>query len=199
VKRLWMTLALTVGLMVALAGCSPPVAVQPAVVCATIKPIALIVQAIAGSTVQVSVLANDGGVPLQNAHDLAAASTVVFESGTSFDAWASNIVPENVRLVNLSVASDKSMPGSPWLSLHDAADMARTVRDTLDTTYPRMKDQFDSRYVAFLSQSSQADGQLKKLIWNAHTRACLAEDATWSRGLQTSAWRVVVQPGLEGT
>jgi len=100
VKRLWMTLALTVGLMVALAGCSPPVAVQPAVVCATIKPIALIVQAIAGSTVQVSVLANDGGVPLQNAHDLAAASYVVFESGTSFDAWASNIVPENVRLVN---------------------------------------------------------------------------------------------------
>lgn len=197
-KRLRMILALTVAATIALAGCGQRAVVQPTVVCATIKPIALIVQAIAGSALQVRVLANADGTPLQNAHELASESAVVFQTGMLIDAWSGKIVPESVRLVSLSVASDSSTQGSPWLSLQYATDMARAVRDTLETAYPGMKDQFDSRYAAFLSESSQADGQLKKLIWNAHTRAFLAEDATWSPAAGDFGLRIVVRPGLKG-
>jgi ABC-type Zn uptake system ZnuABC Zn-binding protein ZnuA len=198
VKKLQMILALTVAVTMAVPGCGPRSVVRPTIISGTIKPVALIAQAIAGTALQVQVLAGGDGAPLQNAQELASASAVVFQTGTSIDTWSSEMVKGSVRLVSLSAALDKGTSGGSWLSFRDSADMARLIRDTLDALYPELKEQFDSRYAVFMDQCSQADGRLKRLVWNAGTRAFLAGDTTWSRAAGDFGLRVVVQPGLKG-
>ena len=197
-KKLRMILALTMAVTMTVSGCGPRSVVRPTIVAGTIKPVALIAQAIAGSALQVQVLAGDDGAPLQNAQELASASAVVFQTGTAIDRWSSEMVQGSVRLVSLSAALDKGTSGGSWLSFRDSADMARLIRDTLDALYPESKEQFDSRYAVFMDQCSQADGRLKRLVWSAGTRAFLAGDTTWSSAAGDFGLRVVVQPGLTG-
>jgi ABC-type Zn uptake system ZnuABC Zn-binding protein ZnuA len=198
VKKLRMILALTMAVTMTVSGCGPRSVVRPTIVAGTIKPVALIAQAIAGTALQVQVLAGDDGAPLQNAQELASASAVVFQTGTAIDRWSSEMVQGSVRLVSLSAALDKGTSGGSWLSFRDSADMARLIRDTLDALYPELKEQFDSRYAVFMDQCSQADGRLKRLVWNAGTRAFLAGDTTWSSAAGDFGLRVVVQSGLTG-
>jgi len=193
-----MILALTMVVTMAVSGCGPRTVLRPTIISGTIKPVALIAQAIAGSALQVHVLAGGDGVPLQNARELVSTSAVVFHTGSTIDAWSSEIEQGSVRFVSLSAALDKGTPGSPWLSFRDSADMARLMRDTLDTLYPELKEQFDSRYAVFMDECSQADGRLKRLIWSAGTRAFLAEDTTWSGAAADFGLRILVQPGLKG-
>lgn len=197
-KKLWMILALTMVVTMAVSGCGPRNMVQPTIISGTIEPVALIAQAIAGSALQVQVLAGDDGAPLQNARELVSTSAVVFQTGTSIDTWFSEMEQGRVRFVSLSAALDKGTPDGSWLSFRDSADMARLMRDTLDALYPELKEQFDSRYAVFMDQCSQADGRLKRLVWSAGTRAFLTEDATWSSAARDFGLRVVVQPGLKG-
>ena len=197
-KKLRMILALTMAVTMTVSGCGPRSVVRPTIVAGTIKPVALIAQAIAGSALQVQVLAGDDGAPLQNAQELASASAVVFQTGTSIDRWSSEMAQGSVRLVSLSAALDNGTSGGSWLSFRDSADMARLIRDTLDALYPELKEQFDSRYAVFMDQCSQADGRLKRLVWSAGTRAFLAGDTTWSSAAGDFGLRVVVQPGLTG-
>ncbi|MCX6097760.1 MAG: zinc ABC transporter substrate-binding protein [Caldiserica bacterium] len=197
-KKLQTILALTVAVTMAVSGCGPRNVVRPMIISGTIRPVALIAQAIAGAALQVHVLAGSDGVPLQNAQELASASAVVFQTGTSIDTWSSKMQQGGVRFVSLSAALDKGRLGSPWLSFRDAADMARLMRDTLDALYPELKEQFDSRYAVFMDECSQADGRLKRLVWSAGTRAFLAEDTTWSGAAADFGLRILVQPGLKG-
>jgi ABC-type Zn uptake system ZnuABC Zn-binding protein ZnuA len=198
VKKLRMILAFIMVLTMAVSGCGPRNVVRPTMISGTIKPVALIAQAIVGSALQVQVLAGGDGVPLQNARKLVSTSAVVFQTGTSIDAWSSDMEQGSVPFVSLSAALDKGTPEGSWLSFQDSADMARLMRDTLDALYPELKEQFDARYAAFMDQCSQADGRLKRLVWSAGTRAFLAEDTTWSSVAGDFGLRVVVQPGLKG-
>src|SRR5450756_1924933 len=193
-----MILALTMIVTMTVSGCGPRNVVVPTIISGTIKPVALIAQAIAGTALQVQVLAGDDGTPLQNARELVSKSAVVFQTGASIDTWSSGMEQGSVRFVSLSAALDKGMPGGSWLSFRNAADMARLMRDTLDALYPALKEQFDSRYAVFMDQCSQADGRLKRLVWSAGTRAFLAEDTMWSSVAGDFGLRIVVQPGLKG-
>ena len=197
-KKLWMILALTMIVTMTVSGCGPRNVVVPTIISGTIKPVALIAQAIAGTALQVQVLAGDDGTPLQNARELVSKSAVVFQTGASIDTWSSGMEQGSVRFVSLSAALDKGMPGGSWLSFRNAADMARLMRDTLDALYPALKEQFDSRYAVFMDQCSQADGRLKRLAWSAGTRAFLAGDTTWSSAAGDYGLRVMVQPDLKG-
>jgi len=198
VRKSYTILAVIVAATMLMPACTPRDAVKPAIISVTIRPVALIVQAVAGSAMEVRVLADADGNPVQNAQELASGSAVVFQAGTSIDRWSSGIVPKGVQLVTVCTVSDANAPGDPWLSLQFAGGFARLVRDTLDTMYPGLQDKFDSQYAVFMNQCSQADGQLKKLVWKAQTRTFLAEDATWSRAAGDFGLRVVVQPGLKG-
>ncbi len=197
-KRLRAILALTMVVTMALSGCGPRKALPPTIVSGTVKPVALIAQAIAGTALQVHVLAGDDGAPLQNAQELASASAVVFQTGTSIDTWSSKMQQGSTRFVSLSASLDKGTLGSPWLSFRDATDMALIMRDTLDALYPDLKEQFDSRYAVFMDECSQADGRLKRLVWSAGTRTFLAEDTTWSGAAADFGLQNLVQPGLKG-
>ena len=197
-NKLRMILAFTMVVTMAVSGCGPRNVVVPTIISGTIKPVALIAQAIAGSALQVQVLAGNDGAPLQNARELVSKSAIVFQTGASIDTWSSEMEQGSVRFVSLSAALDKGTPEGSWLSFRDAADMARLMRDTLDALYPELKEQFDSRYAAFMDQCSQADGRLKRLVWSAGTRAFLAGDTTWSSAAGDYGLRVVVQPGLKG-
>lgn len=197
-KKLRTILALAMIVTMTVSGCGPRNVVVPTIISGTIKPVVLIVQAIAGTALQVQVLAGGDGSPLQNAQELVSASAVVFRTGTSIDAWSSAMEQASVSFVSLSAALDKGTPEGAWLSFRDSADMARFVRDTLTTMYPELREQFDSRYAVFMDQCSQADGRLKRLVWSAGTRAFLAEDSTWSSAAGDFGLRVVVQPGLKG-
>ena len=192
------TLALAIVVFVTLSGCGPRGAVPPKAISATIRPVVLIAEAIAGTALQVQTLAGDDGAPLLSARELAATSAAVFVTGTPIDSWATDMELADIHVVRLSDALDKNAPDGPWLSFRDSADMARLIRDTLDALYPGLKDQFDSRYATFMDQCSQADGRLKQLVWDAGTRAFLAEDTTWSSAARDFGLRVVVQPGLKG-
>jgi ABC-type Zn uptake system ZnuABC Zn-binding protein ZnuA len=191
-------LAFTIVLTMLMSGCGPRTVVQPTIISGTIKPVAMIAQAIAGTALQVQVLAGDNGAPLQNVKELMSKSAVVFQTGASVDAWSNEMEQGSVRFVSLSAALDKGTPGCSWLSFRDVADMARLMRDTLDVMYPELKEQFDSRYAAFVDQCSQADGRLKRLVWSAGTRAFLAGDTTWSSAARDYGLQVVVQPDLKG-
>lgn len=196
-KKLWMILvALTV--TVAASGCGSPNVAPPMTISGTIKPVALIAQAIAGTSLQVQVLAGDDGSPLQNAQELVSRSAVVFRTGTPVDTWSTAMKEGGVSVVSLSGASDKGVSDGSWLSFRDSADMARLIRDTLAATYPDLKEQFDSAYARFMDQCSQADGRLKRLVWSAGTRGFLADDTTWSSAARDFGLRVVVQPALKG-
>jgi ABC-type Zn uptake system ZnuABC Zn-binding protein ZnuA len=197
VNKLRMILAFTMVVTLAVSGCGPRNVVVPTIISGTIKPVALIAQAIAGTALQVQVLAGNDGAALQNARELVSTSAVVFQTGTSIDTWSSGMEQGSVRFVSLSVALDKGTPGGSWLSFRNATDMARLMRDTLDALYPALKEQFDSRYAVFMDQCSQADGRLKRLVWSAGTRAFLAEDTMWSSAAGDFGLRVVVQPGLK--
>ena len=197
-KKHRMILALTMIVTIAVSGCGPRSVVRPTIISGTIKPVALIAQAIAGTALHVQTLAGDDGTPVQNAQELISASAVVFRLGTSVDTWSGDMKPGNARIVDLSDALDKNAPDGAWLSFRDAADMARLMRDTLDTLYPELTEQFDSHYATFMDQCSQADGRLKRLVWSAGTRAFLAEDTTWSSAARDFGLRVVLQPGLKG-
>jgi ABC-type Zn uptake system ZnuABC Zn-binding protein ZnuA len=198
VKKLRMILALTIIVTMTVSGCGPRNVVVPTIISGTIKPVALIAQAIVGTALQVQVLAGDNGASLQNVKELVSKSAVVFQTGASVDAWSNEMEQGSVRFVSLSVALDKGTPEGSWLSFRDATDMARLMRDTLNVLYPALKEQFDSRYAVFMDQCSQADGRLKRLVWSAGTRAFLAEDTTWSSAAGDFGLRVVVQPGLKG-
>ena len=191
-------LAFTIVLTMLMSGCGPRTVVQPTIISGTIKPVAMIAQAIAGTALQVQVLAGDNGASLQNVKELVSKSAVVFQTGASVDAWSNEMEQGSVRFVSLSAALDKGTPGCSWLSFRDVADMARLMRDTLDVMYPELKEQFDSRYAAFVDQCSQADGRLKRLVWSAGTRAFLAGDTTWSSAARDYGLQVVVQPDLKG-
>ncbi|MHB8105979.1 MAG: metal ABC transporter solute-binding protein, Zn/Mn family [Candidatus Cryosericum sp.] len=191
-------IAFAIVLTTAMSGCGRRTTVQPMIISGTIKPVAMIVQAVAGTAFQVQILAGDNGTPLQNAEGLASKSAVVFRTGASIDAWSAAMDRGSARLVDLSAALDTGASGGPWLSFRDASDMARLVRDTLDAVYPDLKEQFDSRYAVFVDQCSQADGRLKRQVWTAGTRAFLAADTTWSMAAEDYGLRVVVQPDLKG-
>ncbi|HEY5001176.1 MAG TPA: zinc ABC transporter substrate-binding protein [Candidatus Cryosericum sp.] len=197
-NKLRIILACTMVVTMAVSGCGPRNVVVPTIISGTIKPVALIAQAIAGTALQVQVLAGNDGAPLQNARELVSTSAVVFQTGTSIDTWSSEMEQGGVRFISLSAALDKSTLEGSWLSFRDAADMARLMRETLDALYPELKEGFDSRYAVFMDQCSQADGRLKRLVWSAGTRAFLAEDTTWSSAAGDFGLRVVVQPGLKG-
>ena len=191
-------LAFTIVLTMLMSGCGPRTVVQPTIISGTIKPVAMIAQAIAGTALQVQVLVGDNGAPLQNVKELVSKSAVVFQTGASVDAWSNEMEQGSARFVSLSAALDKGTPGCSWLSFRDATDIARLMRDTLDVMYPELKEQFDSRYAAFVDQCSQADGRLKRLVWSAGTRAFLAGDTTWSSAARDYGLQVVVQPDLKG-
>lgn len=197
-KKLRTILALTIVVTMAVSGCSPRNVVRPTIISGTIKPVALIAQAIAGTALQVQVLAGKDGAPLPNSQELVSRSAVVFRTGTSVDTWSSEVEHGSVRFVSLSAALDKGTPNGSWLSFRNSTDMARLIRDTLDVLYPDLKEQFDSRYAVFMNQCSQADGRLKRLVWSAGTRAFLAADTTWSSAAGDFGLQVVVQPGLMG-
>lgn len=197
-NKLRMILALTMIVIVAVSGCGPRKMALPMIISGTIKPVALIVQAIAGTSLHVQVLAGNDGSPLQNAQELVSTSAVVFRTGAPVDTWSSAMEQGSVRFVSLSGALDKGTSEGSWLSFRDSADMARMIRDTLAATYPDLKEQFDSGYAVFMDQCSQADGRLKRLVWSAGTRAFLAEDTTWSSAARDFGLRVVVQPALKG-
>ena len=196
-KKLWMILVALI-VTVAASGCGSRNVAPPMTISGTIKPVALIAQAIAGTSLQVQVLAGDDGSPLQNAQELVSRSAVVFRTGTPVDTWSTAMEEGGVSVVSLSGASDKGVSDGSWLSFRDSADMARLIRDTLAATYPDLKEQFDSAYARFMDQCSQADGRLKRLVWSAGTRGFLAEDMTWSSAARDFGLRVVVQPALKG-
>jgi len=143
----------------AVSGCGPRNMVQPTIISGTIKPVALIAQAIAGSALQVQVLAGDDGAPLQNARELVSTSAVVFQTGTSIDTWFSEMEQGRVRFVSLSAALDKGTPDGSWLSFRDSADMARLMRDTLDALS-------DARYVG--CPVPGAEGAVRLAICSVH-------------------------------
>src|SRR5450756_3134648 len=107
-----MILALTMIVTMTVSGCGPRNVVVPTIISGTIKPVALIAQAIAGTALQVQVLAGDDGTPLQNARELVSKSAVVFQTGASIDTWSSGMEQGSVRFVSLSAALDKGMPVS---------------------------------------------------------------------------------------
>lgn len=193
-----MILAFTIVLTMLMSGCGPRTVVQPTIISATIKPVAMIVQAVAGTALQVQILTGDNGVPLQNVKELMSRSAVVFQTGASIDAWSAAMEQGSARFVDLSAALDKGASGGSWLSFRDASDMARLVRDTLDAAYPELKERFDSGYAVFMNQCSQADGRLKRLVWSAGTRAFVAADTTWLSAAEDFGLRVLVQPDLKG-
>ena len=191
-------LAFTIALTLMMSGCGPRIVVQPTIISATIKPVAMIVQAVAGTALQVQILTGDNGVPLQNVKELISRSAVVFRTGASIDAWSAAMEQGSVRFVDLSAAVDKGASGGSWLSFQDASEMARLVRDTLDAMYPELKEQFDSRYAVFMNQCSQADGRLNGQFWTAGTRAFMAADTTWLSAAEDFGLRVLVQSDLKG-
>jgi len=191
-------LALTIALTMMISGCGPRTVVQPTIISATIKPVAMIVEVVAGTALQVQILTGDNGVPLQNVKELMSRSAVVFRIGASIDAWSAAMEQGSVRFVDLSAALDKGASGGSWLSFQDASEMARLVRDTLDAMYPELKEQFDSRYAVFMNQCSQADGRLNGQFWTAGTRAFVAADTTWLSAAEDFGLRVLVQSDLKG-
>ncbi len=191
------TIAVVLVLVFALTGCRPRSLEVPKVIAGAIKPVALIAQAIAGSTLKIETLSSDTGIAQENAADLASRSAVIFQTGTAVDAWADKLDTGTVRLINLSTALDSNATDGGWLSFGDAVEMARLMRDTLDDLYPELKEEFDSRYATFVDQCSQADGHLKQLAWKASTRAFVAADTTWSGAARDFGLRVVVQGVLK--
>lgn len=196
-NKLRTILALGMAVTMTVSGCGPRSVVRPKIISGTIRPVVLIAQAIAGTALQVQTLADDVAVPLQSAQEIVSTSAAVFQTGTFIDAWSSDMTRGDVRFVSLSDALDKRTPGGSWLSFRDSADMARLIRDTLDALYPELKEQFDSRYAMFMDQCSQADGRLKRLVWNAGTRAFVAADSMWSTAAGDFGLRVVIQPDLK--
>src|SRR5664280_1071522 len=154
-----MILALTMIVTMTVSGCGPRNVVVPTIISGTIKPVAMIAQAIAGTALQVQVLAGDNGTSLQNVKELVSRSAVVFQTGASVDAWSNGMKQGSVRFISLSVALDKGTPGCSWLSFRDAADMARLMRDTLDVMYPDQKHHFATRYEPHKNQCSKANAR----------------------------------------
>jgi ABC-type Zn uptake system ZnuABC Zn-binding protein ZnuA len=191
------TIAMIVTLVLALTGCGPSSVKVPEVIAVTIKPVAMIAQAIVGSVLTIETLGGDMGVARENAADLASRSAVIFETGTAVDAWSNDFGTGTVRLVKLSAALTSSTADGAWLSFGDSADMARLIRDTLDALFPEFKGGFDSRYATLVDQCSQADGRLKQLVWKASTRVFVAADTTWSGAAHDFGLRVVVQSALK--
>ncbi len=74
-KKLWMILVALI-VTVAASGCGSRNVAPPMTISGTIRPVALIAQAIAGTSLQVQVLAGDDGSPLQNAQELVSRSAV---------------------------------------------------------------------------------------------------------------------------
>lgn len=183
-------------LVLTLTGCAPRAAETPKVVAATIKPLALIAQAVAGSELTIEVLGSDAGTARSDAADLASRSAVVLQTGTSIDSWADDLGPGTAHHVKLSDALGSGTAGGAWLSLGDSVDMARLIRDTLDALFPELKEGFDSRYATLVTQCSQADGRLKQLVWKGSTRAFVAADTTWAVAASDYGLRVVVQKPL---
>jgi ABC-type Zn uptake system ZnuABC Zn-binding protein ZnuA len=183
-------------LVLALTGCAPRIVETPKVIAATIKPLALIAQAVAGSELTIELLGSDTGVARSDAADLASRSAAVFQTGASVDTWANDLGPAVVRHVKLSDALGSGTADGAWLSLGDSVDMARLVRDTLDALFPDLKEGFDSRYATLVAQCSQADGRLKQLVWKGSMRAFVAADATWGVAASDYGLRIVVQKSL---
>src|SRR5450756_3135788 len=96
-----MILALTMIVTMTVSGCGPRNVVVPTIISGTIKPVALIAQAIAGTALQVQVLAGDDGTPLQNARELVSKSAVVFQTGASIDTWSSGM-EQGLSLIHIS-------------------------------------------------------------------------------------------------
>jgi ABC-type Zn uptake system ZnuABC Zn-binding protein ZnuA len=197
VTRFRTTIAVVLTLVLALTGCRPRSVDVPKVIAVTIKPVALIAQAIVGSVLTIETLGGDTGVARENAAELASRSAVIFQTGTAVDAWSNDFAAGTVRLVKLSTALDSGTADGAWLSFGDCADMARLMRDTLDALYPGFKQEFDSSYAALVDQCSQADGRLKQLVWKASTRAFVAADTIWFRAARDFGLRIMVQSALK--
>ncbi|MHB8070788.1 MAG: metal ABC transporter solute-binding protein, Zn/Mn family [Candidatus Cryosericum sp.] len=163
----------------------------------TIKPVAMIAQAIVGSSLTIEILGSDTGAARENASELASRSALIFQTGTAVDTWASSLGTAAVSHVKLSAALGSGAPDGAWLSFGDSADMAGLMRDTLDALYPEYKNEFDSRYATLVDQCSRADGRLKQLVWKGSTRAFVAADTIWSAAAGDFGLRIVVQSGLK--
>ncbi len=196
-KRFHTILITVLTLMLVLTGCASRPVQTSRTIAVTIRPLALIAQAIAGPELTIETLADDAGSPLENAAVLASGSAVVFRTGTAIDTWSSQDVTGNGRLIELSSALDRSTADGAWLSFRDSVDMARLMRDTLDTLYPESRQTFDSNYATLVNQCSQADGRLKQLIWKASTRAFIAADTVWSGAARDFGLRIIVQSALK--
>lgn len=190
-------IAVTLTLLLALTGCGPRAAETPKVIAVTIKPLALIAQAVAGSALTIEILGDDAGAARSDASDLASRSAAIFQTGAAIDKWANDLGSADMLRVELSTALGAGTANGAWLSLGDSADMARLVRDTLDALFPEFKEGFDSRYAELVGQCSQADGRLKQLVWKGSTRAFVAADATWAVAASDYGLRIVVQSSLK--
>lgn len=195
--RFCRSIAVTLTLVLALTGCGPRAAETPKVIAVTIKPLALIAQAVAGSALTIEILGDDAGTPRDEASDLASRSAVIFQTGSAIDQWAKDLSPTSMRRVDLSTALGSGTANGAWLSLGDSADMARLMRDTLDALFPESKEGFDARYATLVGQCSQADGRLKQLVWKGSTRAFVAADTTWAVAASDYGLRIVVQSSLK--
>lgn len=180
-----------------LIGCGHRASETPTVIAVTIRPLALIAQAIAGPELTIVTLGDEMGNMKQDARNLAADSAVVFRTGVGVDAWSENITGKTVPLIDLSSVLEPGMTDGAWLSFGRAVAMSRLIRDTLDMTYPSYKERFDARYASLVEECSRADGRLKQLIWKASNRAFVAADTTWSDAARDYGLRIVVQSALK--
>jgi ABC-type Zn uptake system ZnuABC Zn-binding protein ZnuA len=197
VTRFYRAIAVTLTLVLALTGCGPRAAETAKVIAVTIKPLALIAQAVVGSALTIDILGDDSGAPRSDASDLASRSAVIFQTGAAIDKWANDLGPASIRRVGLSTALGSGTADGAWLSLADSVDMARLMRDTLDALFPEFKEGFDSRYATLVGECSQADGRLKQLVWKGSTRAFVAADATWKVAASDYGLRIIVQSSLK--
>jgi ABC-type Zn uptake system ZnuABC Zn-binding protein ZnuA len=192
-------LALGIALMVVASGCAPPVAASRTL-CATLRPLELLIRAIAGPSFEVrligQVTAAGSSEPRSDAAMLLEGSAMLFTSGTAMDSWASGALTSGVRATQLSTAIEDSSAEGSWLSFRNAADMAGLVRDTLGQLYPADRDDFNDRYAAFVSQCSGIDGTLKSSFWRADARAFLAADMLWGEAAKDYGLRIAVEPSL---
>lgn len=188
---------ISVVVLVAMSGCNGPEVSRPDIISCSIRPVALMAQAIAGNSLEVQVLSGSNGAPLSNARELVLRGAVTFEAGMPADVWCAGLPCGNALLVDLStVLEDKPANGS-WLSFRDAAAMARHMRDTLSATYPELKGTFDSGYTALVDECSKADSRLKQLVWKARSRAFLAADDVWSGAAHDYGLSLIIRPELK--
>ncbi len=193
-RRTWMVLLLVI--MVGCAGCGSKKLPSSQVVCVTTHALQLLVSDLAGPAVEVRVLSDSSGKPVQNAASLAKGCAVLFGMGFAEDAWGTTIAAGQGQTVMLAAALPKKSAQESWLSFRDCTAVAQLIRDTLVGIYPDDKSDLDTRYAAFLDQCSQADGRLKQHFWKTTQRTFVAADTTWSDAARDYGLTIIIKPAV---